>query len=109
MLAGEEHLSHEQRHYRWINDAFNDLNHDDALWAFTIRDSEIFARADWESINDSTLHRLMRMGIYDWVAPDEELHQATRAIRYSSAISSRLLARILAEETRVRLISVSRV
>jgi len=43
------------------------------------------------------------MGVYNWEDPDKELQQATRAIRYSVALASRIFPRILRTEEKVGL------
>ena len=46
---------------------------------------------------------LLRMGVLDWKAPNNRLHQATQAIRHGTAIVLRLLPRIMRLESRVTL------
>ena len=51
---------------------------------------------------DAVISHLLRMGIFDWSGDDTRLHQATQAMRHSSALGCRLLGRILVEERKVR-------
>ena len=53
-------------------------------------------------INDASLLLLLRMGILDWKAPNNHLHQATQAIRHGTAVMLRLLPRIMRLESWVR-------
>ena len=57
---------------------------------------------DWTKINDPALLSLLRMGILDWKAPNDHLHQATQAIRHGTAMVLRFLPRILKLESQVR-------
>ena len=36
---------------------------------------------------------LLKAGVYDWEKPNDRLHQATQAIRHSTAIHMRMLAK----------------
>jgi len=76
------------------------LHSDDALWAYMIRDSEQLERNNDERVQDPVILRLLRMGIYDWSA-GKEMHQATRAIRFSTAISSRILGMVMETQHKV--------
>ena len=65
-------------------------------------------RAEWlrvvnrTKINDLSLLSLLRMGVLDWKAPNNHLHQATQVIRHGTAIALRFLPRIMKLESRVR-------
>ena len=52
-------------------------------------------------IKDTPFLRLMAMGVYDWEGQDTELHQATRSMRYSAALASRMFPRILWNKEKV--------
>ena len=67
-----------------------------------IRGAEWLRVVDQTKINDASLLLLLRMGILDWKAPNNRLHQATQVIRHGTAIMLRLLPRILKLESRVR-------
>ena len=54
-----------------------------------------------EHLRDPILCQLMMMGIHDWDGVDARLHQATQAIRYTSAVASRLIPQNLDLETKV--------
>ena len=86
-------------------DCFNDLYLDDTLWAYAIRGSEEDHLMDQEEAykGDDTLSRLFLSGWYDWHDKDERSRQSTQAIRHSTALSSRLLRRIMDLEHQVRL------
>ena len=60
-----------RRNARWRNDIFSDLYNNDALYAYTIRASEEFCLLDWEKLRDPVLHRLLGMGLLDWVDKDD--------------------------------------
>ena len=91
---------------RRVNDAFVEAHHDDALFGYMLRESSDYETTDWNVVNDPVIHRLLRMGIYDWQDPDKELHQAKRAIRFSTALSSRILKRVLTVEQKVSDLSI---
>ena len=97
-LAGEP--SFDER--CWHCDAFSELYNDNALWAYLIQVSEEICIADHTKVKDPVLHRLMVMGAWDWDKKEgAELHQATRAMRFSTALVSRLVTRILGLEAKV--------
>ena len=89
-------------HHRWWNDVFLNLYFDDRLWAHMIRGAEWLRVVDRTKIQDALLLSLLHMGVLDWKAPNNRLHQATQAIRHGTAIALRLLPRILKLESRVR-------
>ena len=89
-----EELSFDER--CWHHDVFSKLYNDDALWAYSIRVLEEIQIADHTKVRDPVLHHLMVMGAWDWDKKEgAELHQAMRAMRFSTALVSRLVPRIL--------------
>ena len=97
-LAGEPSFDPRRLH----RDVFSELYNDDALWAYSIRASEEIRVADHTKVKDPVLRRLMMMGAWDWDKKEgAELCQATRAMRFSTALVSRLLPRILDLEAKV--------
>ena len=89
-------------HHHWWNDVFPNLYFDDRLWAHMIQGAEWLREVDWTKINDTPLLSLLRMGVLDWKAPNNHLHQATQAIRHGTTVALRLLPRIIRLESRVR-------
>ena len=86
----------------WHCDVFSELHNDDALWAYLIQVLEEIRVADHTKVKDPVLHCLMAMGAWDWDKKEgAELHQATRAMRFSTALVSRLIPRILGLEAKV--------
>ena len=57
---------------------------------------------DWTKINNPALLSLLWMGVLDWKAPNDRLHQATQAIWHGTAMALHFLPRILKLESRVR-------
>ena len=55
-----------------------------------------------EELNDPVLYDLLKAGVLDWEKPNERLNQATQAIRHSTAIQMRMLAKHLQLEEKVR-------
>ena len=97
-MAGEP--SFDKRH--WHCDMFSELYNDNTLWAYLICVSEEIWVADNTKVKDPVLHCLMAMGAWDWDNKDgAELHQATRAIQFSTALVSHLVPRILGLEAKV--------
>ena len=90
------------------NDVFPNLYFDDRLWAHMIRGAEWLHVVDRTKINDALLLLLLRMGVLNWKAPNNRLHQATQAIRHGTAIVLWLLPRILKLESRVRRVTERR-
>ena len=89
-------------HHHWWNDVFSNLYFDDRLWAHMIRRAEWLRVVDRLKINDTSLLSLLRMGVLDWKAPNNRLHQATQAIRHGTTVTLRLLPRIMKLESQVR-------
>ena len=96
---GEDEMA---AHHHWWNDVFPNLFFDDRLWAHMIRGAGWLRMVDWTKIQDASLLSLLRIGVLDRKAPNNRLHQATQAIRHGTAITLRLLPRILKLESRVR-------
>ena len=67
-----------------------------------IRGAEWLCAVDRTKINDASLLSLLRMGVLDWKAPNNCLHQAMQAIRHGTAIVLQFLPRIMKLESRVR-------
>ena len=89
-------------HHHWWNDVFPNLYFDNWLWAHMIRGAEWLWVVDQMKINNASLLLLLRMGVLDWKAPNNRLHQATQAIRHGTAVVLRLLPRIMKLESWVR-------
>ena len=97
-LVGE--VSFDERCWHW--DVFSKLYNDDALWAYLIQVSEEICVADYTKVKDPVLHHLMAMGAWDWDKKEgAELHQAMRAMWFSTALVSHLIPRILGLEAKV--------
>ena len=92
--------SFNERH--WHHNIFSELYNDDALWAYLIRVSEEIWVADHTKVKDPVLRHLMAMGAWNWDKKEgAELNQATRVMRFSTALVSCLLPRILNLEAKV--------
>ena len=89
-------------HHCWWNDVFPNLFFNDWLWAHMIHGAEWFHMVDWRKINDPSLLSLLRMGVLDWKASNDHLHQATQAIRHRTTIALQFLPRIMKLESWVR-------
>ena len=95
-------------HHCWWNDVFPNLFFDDWLWAHMIRGAEWLCVVDQLKINDPSLLSLLRMGVLDWKAPNNRLHQASQVIRHGTTITLRFLPRIMKLESRVRRVTERR-
>ena len=91
-----------QRDRQTRNPLSEGCNFDDWLWAHMIHGAEWLRVVDRMKINDPSLLSLLRMGVLDWKAPNNRLHQATQVIRHGTAIALRFLLRIMKLESRVR-------
>ena len=89
-------------YHRWWDNVFPHLYFDDQLWAHMIQGAEWLHVVDRSKINDASLLLLLRMGVLDWKAPNNHLHQATQAIRHGTTVMLRLLPRIMKLESWVR-------
>ena len=93
-------MSFNERH--WHRDVFSELYNDDTLWAYLIWVLEEIWVADHTKVKDLVLCRLMAMGAWDWDKKEgAELHQATRAMQFSTTLVSCLVPRILDLEAKV--------
>ena len=98
MLVGEPSFNERC----WHHDVFSELYNDDALWAYSIQVSEEIWVADHTRVKDPVLRHLMVMGAWDWDKKEgTELHQAMRAMQFSTALASHLVPRILGLEAKV--------
>ena len=95
-------------HHRWWNDVFPNLFFDDWLWAHMIRGAEWLRVVDRSKINDPSLLSLLHMGVLNWKAPNNHLHQATQVIRHGTAHALCFLPRIMKLESRVRRVTERR-
>ena len=89
-------------HHRWWNDIFPNLFFDDQLWAHMIRGAEWLHMVDRKKINNPLLLSLLHIGVLNWKAPNDCLHQATQAIRHGTTVTLHLLPRIMKLESWVR-------
>ena len=89
-------------HHCWWNDVFLNLFFDDRLWAHMIHRAEWLHVVDQMKINDLSLLLLLRMGVLNWKALNNRLHQATQVIRHGTTIALCFLPRIMKFESRVR-------
>ena len=80
---------------------FPRLNLDDRLWANMIWGGEQLHWMDRGCVNDPVLINLLWIGIFDWLAPNNHLHQTTQAIWHLTALHLRILPRVLVLEDRV--------
>ena len=83
----------EATHNRWWQDAYPNLYFDDQLWAHMIQGAEWLRQVDQTKINDLALLSLLWMGVLDWKAPNDHLHQSTQAIQHSTAMAIHFLPR----------------
>ena len=83
-------------------DHFLDLNMDDRLWANMIRSHYDLLALNKEELNDPVLYDLLKAGVLDWEKPNDRLNQSTQAMRHSTAIQMRMLAKHLHLEKKVR-------
>ena len=66
-----------------------------------IRASYDLKLMDHEKVNDHVLLDLLKARVYDWEKPNDQLHQSTQAIRHSTAIHMRMLAKHMQLEDKV--------
>ena len=67
-----------------------------------IRGAEWLQVVDRTKINNPALLSLLQMGVLDWKAPNNCLHQATQVIQHRTAMALHFLPRILKLESWVR-------
>ena len=89
--------------HKWHDDTLPKCLTDDQLWGYSIWAGEEMTEDTWGGIKDPVLQNLMRIGIFERKdRQDQCLNQTLPAIRYSTAITSRLLPRFSELETKVR-------
>ena len=67
-----------------------------------IRGAEWLQVVNHTKINNPSLLSLLWMGVLDWKAPNNRLHQVTQAIQHGTAIVLQFLPRIMKLESWVR-------
>ena len=97
---GEEGLSQELKDLNWKRDTLVEWHLDDALWLYSIRNSEVLRLWDSDVIHDPVLYQLFHMGIYDWSEADRKGPESTRAMRHATSLASCLLNHILDDSKR---------
>ena len=95
-------------HHLWWNDIFLNLFFNGQLWAHMIRRAKWLCVVNQKKINDLSLLSLLCMGVLDWKALNDRLHQATQAIRHGTAIALCFLPRIMKLESWVRRVTERR-
>ena len=89
-------------HHHWWNDVFPNLFFDDQLWVHMIHGAKWLHMVDQTKINDLSLLSLLWMGVLNWKAPNDHLHQATQTIWHRTTIMLHFLPRIMKFEAQVR-------
>ena len=88
--------------HKWHDDTLPECLTYDQLWGYSIWAGEEMTEETWGGIKDPVLQNLMRIGIFERIdCRDQCLDQTLPALRYSAAITSRLLPRLSDLETRV--------
>ena len=88
--------------HKWHDDTLSECLTDDQLWGYMIRAGEELTEDTWRGVKDPVVQNLMRIGIFERTdRRDQCLNQTLPAIRYSTAITSRLLPRLSELETKV--------
>ena len=71
------------------------------MWAYMCWALEEL-RVEWKGVlNDPVLYNLLRMGIFDWKGANVRPNASIPAMRFSTALATRLLPRILELEKKV--------
>ena len=96
------------RCFHWFPGPLAPSVFDDQLWAHMIRGAEWLCVVDRLKINDLSLLSLLCMGVLDWKAPNNRLHQATQVIRHGTTITLQFLPRIMKLESQVRRVTERR-
>ena len=90
IVAGTERFEES----RWHDDTLEGLPYDDVLWGYMVHICEE-QRAYGANVHgeDPVFNRLMMMGTFDWTHEDTSLYAPSQAIRFSTALASRLASR----------------
>ena len=86
----------------WANDSLSECNHEDALWGFAIRASEELEKTLQTQVDDLVLYRLFHMGLFNWSGKNKLQEMASQGVRFAAVVATRLFARILRMEEKVR-------
>ena len=78
----------------WHDDTLEGLPYDDVLWGYMVCICEE-QRAYGANVHgeDPVFNHLMTMGTFDWTHEDTSLYAPSQAIRFSTALASRLASR----------------
>ena len=89
--------------HKWHDDILPECLTDDQLWGYVIQAGKEMTENTWGGdVKDPVLQNLMRIGIFERTdRRDQCLNQTLPAIRYSTAITLRLLPRLSELETKV--------
>ena len=85
----------------WRNDALDECHQEDMLWGYVVRAFEEFRHRDVNVWTDPVYNQLILMGCVDWLGPNRPGDQAVKAIRFSTALGSRIFHRIVRLEDQV--------
>ena len=90
IVAGTERFEES----RWHDDTLEGLPYDDVLWGYMVCICEE-QRAYGANVHgkDPVFNHLMTMGTFDWTHEDTSLYAPSQAIRFSTALASRLASR----------------
>ena len=90
IVAGTERFEES----RWHDDILEGLPYNDVLWGYMVRICKE-QRAYGANVHgeDPVFNRLMTMGTFDWTHEDTSLYTPSQAIRFSTALASRLASR----------------
>ena len=102
MLLKEIHAGDATARVYWVNDDLSDCPNEDALWGFAARASGELEKTPREKVDDPVLYRLFRMGLFDWPGKKMLQEGVSLGVRFAAVVASRLFARILGVEEKVR-------
>jgi len=102
MVVRETHAGDATARALWANDSLSECRNEDALWGFAIRASGELEKTSQEEVDDLVLYRLFRMGLFDWPGKSQLQEVVSQGVRFAAVVATRLFARILGMEEKVR-------
>ena len=99
IMAGTKHFEESC----WHNDTLEGLPYDNVLWGYMVyicEEQQVYGAGSYG--DDPVFQHLIMMGTFNWTHADMSLYATSQAIRFSTALASRLASRNQKLENEVR-------
>ena len=102
MLLGGIHTRDATTRAHWANNDLSECHNEDALWGYAICASGELEETTKEKVEDPVLYCLFRTGLFDWPGRRMLQEGVSLGVRFATVVTTRLFARILGLEEKVR-------